>query len=63
MPDLVDAARAGIAALADPGRPAAGALRQYARTDPDRVLDFVGDHADAMSGLTRREATKHLTTG
>lgn len=36
------------------------ALRQYARTDPDAVRDFVATHADEMSGLSRREATKHL---
>lgn len=39
------------------------ALREYARTDPDWVLGFVDDHAEAMSGLTRREATRHLPTG
>ena len=36
------------------------ALRQYARTDPDAVRTFVVDHRDAWSGLTFREATKHL---
>ncbi len=41
-------------------RKAAGwALRQYARTDPDWVRDFLDTHE--MSGLTRREAAKHLT--
>lgn len=34
------------------------ALRQYARTDPDWVRDFVETHS--MSGLSRREALKHL---
>lgn len=34
-------------------------LRQYARTDPDWVVAFVADHPE-MSGLSRREATKHL---
>ncbi len=34
------------------------ALRQYARTDPDAVRAFVDDHE--FSGLTRREALKHL---
>jgi 3-methyladenine DNA glycosylase AlkD len=36
------------------------ALRQYARTDPDWVRSFVSDHADVLSPLSRREATKHL---
>jgi 3-methyladenine DNA glycosylase AlkD len=34
------------------------ALRQYARTDPDAVRAFVEHHE--FSGLTRREALKHL---
>lgn len=34
------------------------ALRQYARTDPDAVRAFVDTHE--LSGLTRREALKHL---
>jgi 3-methyladenine DNA glycosylase AlkD len=34
------------------------ALRQYARTDPDAVRTFVTTHE--FSGLTRREALKHL---
>jgi 3-methyladenine DNA glycosylase AlkD len=34
------------------------ALRQYARTDPDAVRRFVATHE--LSGLTRREALKHL---
>lgn len=36
------------------------ALRQYARTDPEWVRAFVDRHADRMSGLSRREALKHL---
>lgn len=36
------------------------ALRQYARTDPDAVRAFVADHVDELSGLSRREALKHL---
>lgn len=36
------------------------ALRQYARTAPNTVRDFVDDHRDALSGLSVREATKHL---
>jgi len=40
-------------------RKAAGwALRQYARTDADWVRRFLDTHE--MSGLTRREASKHL---
>ena len=35
-------------------------LRQYARTAPDSVREFVLDHRDEWSGLTFREATKHL---
>lgn len=36
------------------------ALRQHARTDPAWVRTFVRDHADRLSGLSRREALKHL---
>ncbi len=36
------------------------ALRQHARVDPDAVRDFVTSRGDRLSGLTRREATKHL---
>jgi 3-methyladenine DNA glycosylase AlkD len=36
------------------------ALRQYARTDPDAVREFVASHTDSLSGLSIREATKHL---
>ena len=35
-------------------------LRDYAYTDPDWVRTFVEQHRHAMSGLTIREATKHL---
>ena len=42
-------------------RKAAGwALRQHARTDPDWVRAFVEEHDGRLSGLTRREALKHL---
>jgi 3-methyladenine DNA glycosylase AlkD len=37
------------------------ALRQYARTDPDAVRRFALEYRDVMSGLSFREATKHLT--
>jgi 3-methyladenine DNA glycosylase AlkD len=36
------------------------ALRQHARTDPDWVRGFVAEHHDRLSGLSRREALKHL---
>ena len=36
------------------------ALREYARTDPAWVLALVDRQEAALSGLTRREATKHL---
>lgn len=50
--------------LADPDffiRKAIGwALRDYARTRPDWVRAFVGAHERKVSGLSRREALKHL---
>jgi len=36
------------------------ALRQYARTDPLWVRAFVDRHGDRLSGLSQREALKHL---
>ena len=36
------------------------ALRQYARIDPDGVARFVVEHRDQLSGLSYREATKHI---
>jgi 3-methyladenine DNA glycosylase AlkD len=36
------------------------ALRQHARVAPDAVRTFVADHADELSGLSKREALKHL---
>ena len=36
------------------------ALRQHARTDPDWVRDYVDTRGPALSGLSRREALKHL---
>ncbi len=36
------------------------ALRQYARTDPEWVRAFVADREDQLSGLSKREALKHL---
>lgn len=36
------------------------ALRDYARTDPGAVAGFVDRHRDDLSGLSFREATKHI---
>lgn len=36
------------------------ALRQYARTAPHEVRSFVESHRSLLSGLSVREATKHL---
>ena len=36
------------------------ALRQHARTDPDWVRATVAEYGDRLSGLSRREALKHL---
>lgn len=36
------------------------ALRDHARTAPDAVRQFLSQHAEQLSGLTRREAGKHL---
>jgi 3-methyladenine DNA glycosylase AlkD len=36
------------------------ALRDHARTAPESVRRFVIEHRDQMSGLSFREATKHL---
>ncbi|MDF1595013.1 MAG: DNA alkylation repair protein [Acidimicrobiia bacterium] len=36
------------------------ALRQYARTDPTAVTAFLLEHRDELSGLSFREASKHL---
>ncbi|MBO9575609.1 MAG: DNA alkylation repair protein [Sphingobium sp.] len=36
------------------------ALRQYARTDPDWVRDYVTEHDADLSPLSKREAMKHL---
>jgi 3-methyladenine DNA glycosylase AlkD len=37
------------------------ALRQYARTDPEEVLQYVQDHRSQLSALSMREALKHLS--
>jgi len=36
------------------------ALREYAKTDPDWVRRYLADYGPQMSGLSRREAAKHL---
>ena len=36
------------------------ALREYAKVDPDWVRTFVADHDDQLSGLSKREALKHV---
>ena len=36
------------------------ALRQYARTAPEAVAGFLTRHRDALSGLSYREAARHL---
>lgn len=36
------------------------ALRDHARTEPDAVRGFLVQHAERLSGLTLREAGKHL---
>ncbi len=36
------------------------ALREFGKTDPAWVIAYVESHKDEMSGLTYREATKHL---
>ncbi|GLU46456.1 DNA alkylation repair protein [Nocardiopsis ansamitocini] len=36
------------------------ALREHAKTDPGSVLKFTAEHGDRMSGLSLREALKHL---
>ena len=36
------------------------ALREYSKTDPEIVRDFLAEHRSALSGLSHREAAKHL---
>ena len=36
------------------------ALREYAKTDADPVAGFVNEHREELSGLSFREATKHI---
>ncbi len=37
------------------------ALRQYARTDPEAVRVYVETNEELLSGLTKREALKHIS--
>lgn len=37
------------------------ALRQHARTDPDAVIGYIDRRVEELSGLTKREALKHLS--
>lgn len=36
------------------------ALREYAKTDPEAVAAFAREHRESLSGLSFREATKHI---
>ncbi len=36
------------------------ALREYAKTDPHEVIRYVREHKDALSPLSKREATRNL---
>ena len=36
------------------------ALRSYSKVDPERVQEFLGTHGEELSGLSRREASRHL---
>lgn len=36
------------------------ALREYAKTDPEAVARFANQHQQSLSGLSFREATKHI---
>ena len=38
------------------------ALRQYARVDAEAVVSFVDDMGDSLSGLSRREALKRVSS-
>ncbi len=35
-------------------------LREYAKSEPDRVIAFLRQHREELSGLSFREASKHL---
>ena len=38
-------------------------LREYAKTDLEAVARFLEEHRDELSGLSYREASKHLALG
>lgn len=58
---LDDACSANLADIEFFIRKAIGwALREYAKTDPDWVRAYVEAHKNELSGLSYREATKHL---
>jgi 3-methyladenine DNA glycosylase AlkD len=38
------------------------ALREYAKADPEAVRSYVAEHANQLSGLSRREALKYVPT-
>ncbi|MBA3294197.1 MAG: DNA alkylation repair protein, partial [Geodermatophilaceae bacterium] len=42
------------------GKAIGWALREYAKTDPEWVRRYLAEHGKQMSGLSRREAAKHL---
>jgi ribosomal 50S subunit-recycling heat shock protein len=35
-------------------------LREYAKTDPNAVADFINAHREELSGLSFREGSKHI---
>ncbi len=37
-----------------------GALREYSKSAPEVVIDYVDTYADQLSGLSKREALKVL---
>lgn len=58
---LADAIEANLSQTGFFLRKAIGwALRDFARTDPDWVREFVRTHESSLSGLSTREALKHL---
>ena len=36
------------------------ALREYSKTSPEFVIEFINNHADVLSGLSKREGLKVL---
>jgi 3-methyladenine DNA glycosylase AlkD len=61
VPDLATSIRAGLRDAADPIRKAIGwVLRDDARVDPTWARGFVAAREDELSGLSKREALKHV---